>query len=171
MGIPESDSFQTVFYEHYPSVRRKLLGLVRSEAAADDLAQDVFIKLYRNPPEDPASLGAWLHRVLTRTAYDYMDKLARERRLLNKQEQTYEAVSPPSGEETVLRNMDQQEVRDWLEELSERDRQVLLLRYSGYSYLEIAEELHVRPPLVGTMLNRATARLRQTAARVLAQKD
>jgi len=170
MEIPESEDFRTIFYEHYPSVRRKLAALVRDEAAADDLAQDVFLRLYRNPPDDPGALGAWLHRVLTRIGYDYMDKKARERRLQSKQEMLYDmAASPPTGEDIVLRKLDQEDIREWLDELPERDRQALLLRYSGYSYTEIAGELGVRPPVVGTLLHRATQKLRHNAVKSMPQ--
>lgn len=95
MEIPESEIFKALFYEHHPVVRRKLAALVRDESAADDLAQEVFLRLYRNPPDDPAALGAWLHRVLTRVGYDYLEKKARERRLQNKQEQLYDANESP----------------------------------------------------------------------------
>ncbi|MBB6672579.1 sigma-70 family RNA polymerase sigma factor [Cohnella nanjingensis] len=172
MDHPESEMFRQVFYEHYSSVRRKLAALVRDEAAADDLAQEVFLRLYRNPPEESGAIGAWLHRVLTRIGYDYMDKKVRERRLLAKQETLLdETPNPPSGEEVLLRRLDQEEVREWLEELPERDRQALMLRYSGYSYAEIAEELNLRPPLVGTLLHRASLKLRQSAGKRLAQTE
>jgi len=172
MEIPESEGFRKVFYEHYPVVRRKLVALVRDEVAADDLAQDVFLRLYRNPPNDPAALGAWLHRVLTRIGYDYLDKKARERKLQNKQELLFDTeASPPSGEEVVLRKLDQEDIREWLDTLPERDKQALILRYSGYSYTEIAEEIGVKAPVVGTLLNRATQKLRQNAAKSLPQTD
>ncbi|OBZ18058.1 RNA polymerase subunit sigma-24 [Bacillus sp. FJAT-27264] len=172
MNIPESEIFQNIFYEHYPIVRRKLVALIRDEAAADDLAQDVFLRLYRNPPDDPAALGAWLHRVLTRIGYDYMTKKARERRLQDKQELFLGSeAAPPTGEDAVLRKLDQEDVREWLDELPERDRQVLLLKYSGYSYAEIAGELGVKAPVVGTLLNRATTRLRKTATKSQPQID
>lgn len=172
MDIPESDIFKTIFYEHYPVVRRKLAALVRDNTAADDLAQDVFLRLYRNPPDDPGALGAWLHRVLTRVGYDYLNKVARERRLQNKQELLYDTeASPPTGEEAVLAKLEQEDVRAWLDSLPERDRQALLLRYSGYSYAEIAGELGVRPPVVGTLLSRATLKLRAQAAESIPQTD
>lgn len=79
-------------------MRRKLAALVRDESAADDLAQEVFLRLYRNPPDDPEALGAWLHRVLTRIGYDYLNKQVRERRLINKQELMYDTdASAPTG--------------------------------------------------------------------------
>ena len=44
----------------------------------------------------------------------------------------------------MIHQLDREEVQDWLKELSERDRKVLMLRYSGYSYSEIADHLEVR---------------------------
>ncbi|MGG4215926.1 sigma-70 family RNA polymerase sigma factor [Paenibacillus sp. SEL3] len=172
MSIPESSPFRNIFYEYYPTVRRKLAALVRDEAAADDLAQEVFLRLYRNPPDNPATLGAWLHRVLTRIGYDYLEKRARERKLQNKQEIMYEGeVASESGEEALMRRLDQEEVQAWLDRLPERDRQALLLRYSGYSYAEIAEELNVRSPLIGSLLQRATRKLQATSSKAIARQD
>ncbi|WNS45496.1 sigma-70 family RNA polymerase sigma factor [Paenibacillus sp. MMS20-IR301] len=171
MDIPETDNFKKIFYQYYPEVRRKLAALVRDESAADDLAQEVFFRLYRNPPDDPEAMGAWLHRVLTRIGYDYLNKRMRERRLLDRQELLYDKdASPPTGEEVVLNKMEQEDVKNWLKELSDRDRQALLLKYSGYSYAEIAGKLGVNPPVVGTLLSRATAKLKQHAVSSLPQE-
>ncbi|WP_238996617.1 sigma-70 family RNA polymerase sigma factor [Paenibacillus pinistramenti] len=166
MTIPESATFKKLFYEHYPAVLRKLTGLLGDKAIAEDLAQETFLKMYRQPPDQLDSVGAWLHRVATRLAYDYMGSSARQRKLTEKQELLMEAegAASPSGEEELMRQLDQEQVRGWLEQLPERDRRALLLRYSGYSYAEIARELSVRQPVVGTLLARATERLRKCAA-------
>ncbi|ASA21328.1 sigma-70 family RNA polymerase sigma factor [Paenibacillus donghaensis] len=172
MEFPEEDHFRSVFYEHYPIVKRKLTALVRDETAADDLAQEVFLRLYRNPPDEPGALGGWLHRVLTRIGYDYLEKKGRERKLQTKQELFYDTQnSPPSGEDALLSKLDQEDVRLWLNELPERDRNALLLRYSGYSYAEIAGELGVKPPMVGTLLHRATQKLRHHAVQTLPRME
>ncbi|QJC50591.1 sigma-70 family RNA polymerase sigma factor [Paenibacillus albicereus] len=165
MGIPESKRYKQIFYDYYPGVLRKLAALLRDERLAEDLAQETFLKLYRQPPDNLDAPGAWLHRVATRLAYDHMDKAARDRRLTEKQERELAASvgASPSGEAELMRRLDQEEVRQWLDGLPERDRKALLLRYSGYSYAEIAEELSMRPPLVGTMLARATDKLRRCA--------
>jgi RNA polymerase sigma factor (sigma-70 family) len=159
------DLFRDLFQVHYPTVRRKLIALVRDESAAEDLTQEVFLRLYRNPPDELGAMGAWLHRVLTRIGYDYLQKKARERALLEKQErlgevQYHETIS---NEDALIHQLDREEVQDWLKELSERDRKVLMLRYSGYSYMEIADHLEVRLPLVGTLVQRATTRLKRQA--------
>ncbi|SDS58980.1 RNA polymerase sigma factor, sigma-70 family [Paenibacillaceae bacterium GAS479] len=165
MGIPEPKLYKQIFYDYYTGVLRKLTALVRDAAVAEDLAQETFLKLYRQPPDNLDAPGAWLHRVATRLAYDYMQKAARERKLTERQGQELpkDGSAAPSGEDELMRQLDQEEVRMWLDGLDERDRKALLLRYSGYSYTEIAEELNIRPPVVGTLLSRATERLRRLA--------
>jgi RNA polymerase sigma factor (sigma-70 family) len=165
MEYDTPELFRELFHKHYPAVRRKLVALIRDEAAADDLAQEVFLRLYRNPPEELDALGAWLHRVLTRIGYDYLSKKVRERALIEKQERLGDAVEQESisNEQLMMKQLDQEQVQEWLRQLSERDRKVLMLRYSGYSYEEIAGQLEVRLPLVGTLLQRATTRLKRQA--------
>lgn len=161
----ESDAFRAVFLEYYPGVRRKLIAMVKDEATAEDLAQEVFLRLYRNPPDDPRVLGAWLHRVLTRIAYDNTDRLVRQRKLQEKQEQYFDREKTwESGEEVLVRSEEREQINELLGELPERDRQALMLRYSGYSYAEIAEEIRVSPPRVGSLLNRAAEKLRKRAS-------
>lgn len=166
MTVSDSNTFKKLFYDHYPSLLRKLNALLRDESAAEDLVQETFMKMYRQPPDSLEAAGAWLHRVAIRLAYDYMSHAARQRKLAQRQgdEIWTEGATTPSGEEELMRQLDQEEVREWLDRLPERDRRALLLRYSGYSYAEIAQELSVRPPIVGTLLARATERLRRYAA-------
>ncbi|QDH23031.1 sigma-70 family RNA polymerase sigma factor [Saccharibacillus brassicae] len=162
---PESEAFRAVFLEYYPGVRRKLIALVKDEATAEDLAQEVFLRLYRNPPDDPRVIGAWLHRVLTRIAYDNTDRLVRQRKLQEKEEQYFDRQRTwESGEEALVRSEEREQINELLGELPERDRQALMLRYSGYSYAEIAEEVRVSPPRVGSLLSRAADKLRKRAA-------
>jgi RNA polymerase sigma factor (sigma-70 family) len=162
---PAPDLFKDIFHKHYPSVLRKLIALLRDKAAAEDLAQEVFLKLYKNPPEKPDAVGAWLHRVLTRSAYDYLDQKARERSLVQRQERHMltEPQSHQSGEHAVIKQGEEDQLQGWLNSLPDRDREMLLLRYAGYSYSEIAQELEVQQPQVGMLLKRASERLRKQA--------
>jgi RNA polymerase sigma factor, sigma-70 family len=162
---PAPDLFKDIFHKHYPSVLRKLIALLRDKSAAEDLAQDVFLKLYKNPPSRPEAVGAWLHQVLTRSAYDYLDQKARERMLVERQEKQLmtEPQSFQSGEQAVIKQDEEEQVQGWLNSLPERDRDLLLLRYSGYSYSEIAQELNVQQPQVGMLLKRAGERLKKQA--------
>jgi RNA polymerase sigma factor (sigma-70 family) len=66
-------------------------------------------------------------------------------------------ASPPEADEKVLADERRAAVRAALAQLSDRDRQMLLLRHEGYSYREIAQAAGVAESSVGTLLIRATS--------------
>lgn len=163
-GTQVPELFQRLFREHYPEVARKLYALTGDYAAAEDLAQEVFLRLYRNPPERLEAVGAWLHRVLTRIGYDYLRQRSSTKTLLDKETArlaVWSEGSVPSGETEVIREWEKDVIRRVLHKLSDRDRTALLLREEGYSYEEIALQLEVNPKIVGTLLARAEARLKK----------
>lgn len=173
-GTQVPELFQRIFREHYPGVARKLYALTGDYAAAEDLAQEVFLRLYRNPPERLESVGAWLHRVLTRVGYDYLRQRSSGRSLLEKETARVSAWSEsaaPSGETEVIREWEIDVVRRVLQKLSDRDRTALLLREEGYSYEEIALRLEVNPKIVGTLLARAEERLKKKYGQEEEQHD
>lgn len=157
------DKFKTLFVEHYPSVLRKISALVADRAIADDLAQEVFLRLYRTPPDDLDKVRAWLHRVLTHITYDYLRKSGRQDQLQEKERQRFatEEQSLPSNEQIVIQNWERDVVKKVLSKLSERDREALIMKENGYSYAEIAERLQVNPKIVGSLLVRAIARFKK----------
>ncbi|WNQ14044.1 sigma-70 family RNA polymerase sigma factor [Paenibacillus aurantius] len=159
--VPEL--FQSLFREHYPGVARKLFALTGDYAASEDLAQEVFLRLYRNPPDRLEAVGAWLHRVLTRLGYDYLRQRSSGKTLMEKESARIAAAegTVPSGETEAIREWEKGVVRRLLKKLTDRDRTALLLREEGYSYEEIASRLEVNPKIVGTLLARAEARLKK----------
>ncbi|WP_127579156.1 sigma-70 family RNA polymerase sigma factor [Paenibacillus koleovorans] len=164
VNAPVPELFQQLFREHYPGVARKLYALTGDYAAAEDLAQEVFLRLYRSPPDRLEAVGAWLHRVLIRVGYDYLRQRSSSKTLLEKESARVAAWSDsaaPSGETEVIREWEIDVVRKVLQKLSDRDRTALLLREEGYSYEEIAHKLEVNPKIVGTLLARAEERLKK----------
>lgn len=66
------------------------------------------------------------------------------------------AVEGP--ERSFERKAEQELARKALEQLPERDREMLVLRYEGFSYKEIADVVNVAASSVGTLLARAERR-------------
>ncbi|MBX5437081.1 MAG: sigma-70 family RNA polymerase sigma factor [Alicyclobacillaceae bacterium] len=159
------ESFQVLFRTHYPTVLRHLLRIVADRPAAEDLAQEVFLRLYRSPPQRLEAVGAWLHKVAARVAYDYLRAKAARWRLEMREWALNAGPRDIAGDEWMARHADREAVKQALMQLSERDRQVLLLRHSGYSYEEIAEIVGVRREIVGTVLSRAQQRFKQVYQR------
>jgi len=67
-------------------------------------------------------------------------------------------TEPDSPEQALERMQDKATARRALDALPARDREMLLLRYSGFSYREIAEAVDVATTSVGTLLARAERR-------------
>src|SRR5690606_8149349 len=64
-------------------------------------------------------------------------------------------------EDLAIRSEERINVHQVLESLSERDRTCLIMRFSGFSYQEIAEVIGVSKNSVGTILLRAMRRFRR----------
>ncbi len=153
--------FESIFREHFGRMVGVARRVLRSDSEAEEVCAEAFLKLYRSGPRVLAggAVGAWLYRVATRES---IDRLRRNKRRGVEEELDDEA---PGGSEDrpddplnrLMRNERIAEVRSTLARLNPEKAQLLLLRYSGLSYQEIAAAMQVKPASVGTMLARAEA--------------
>ena len=124
---------------------------------AEDLAQEAFARALVHKPENARG---WLFIVAANMARDDARRAVRERRHLTLL--TAEpATDPLAAEEAVEAESDRARVQAALNELSPRDREVLLLWDSGLSYDEIAAQTGLARGAIGTTLARARRRLVQ----------
>jgi RNA polymerase sigma-70 factor (ECF subfamily) len=150
-------NFEALFDAVYPSLFRYCNRLTGDPDQADDLAQEAFFRLLdRGAEGTEAGLRSWLFMVATNLVRDRSRTRETRRRILS-------AFPPPENEpgpeQDLARSEEIQRVRRALEVLSQRDREMLLLRQEGFSYREIAEVAGVSPRSVGTILARALQRL------------
>lgn len=161
LGRGDAASFETLFYRHYERVYGLLFRLVGNRAEAEDLTQEVFLRLYRRPPagRQEHNLAAWLYQVATRLGYN---ALRGRRRLW--QRNVYLLPDPADSPDTVLsveERETRQRVRAALARLPQRQAQLLLLRQMGLSYEELAAVCQVAPGSVGALLARAAQAFRR----------
>ncbi len=146
-------SFEELFTRHYPMVYGVLYRLAGSREEAEDLAQEVFVKLYRIPLRSGDNVAGWLYRVALNTGYNALRASARRGRR--------EAIAGRDGapgplpEEEAQRRELARGVREALLRIPERDARLLVLSESGFNYREIAEVIGVAAGSVGTLLARA----------------
>ncbi|MBI3970397.1 MAG: sigma-70 family RNA polymerase sigma factor [Chloroflexi bacterium] len=167
-------AFARLFEQHWDGVYRLLAKLLGDADAAADLAQDVFVQLFRLPPETgSAPLRAWLFCVALNRGYN---ALRSERRRRNREDAVARDPSRGSNRgaiadaallEEANRADERDAVRRVLIALPERQRDCLILRSEGLSYAEIAAAIGVAPGSVGTLLARAERAFKQ---RYLAQR-
>jgi RNA polymerase sigma-70 factor, ECF subfamily len=147
--------FDGLFQRLYPSLFRYLHRLTGDADAAEDVAQESFVRLLRqNLTED--EVRPWLFTVAMNLVRDRARKTDRRQRLLTGAPQL---VKPgPLPDEDLERSERIAAVRSVLETLPERDRQLLLMREEGFKYEEIAQVVGVAPASVGTLIARALRR-------------
>ena len=153
-------SFDEAFTLHHRAVFRTARSLVRDAGLAEDVTQEVFLRLYRNLDETPGEelLRAWLLRVTMNVARNTLRgqgrQSAREDEYAKNVEREgwFTAAAP---EEEYERRTEIEEARRALDKIKEPMRSCLLLKQQGLSYREIAETLSINETNVGSLIARA----------------
>ncbi|HSJ24156.1 MAG TPA: sigma-70 family RNA polymerase sigma factor [Longimicrobiales bacterium] len=159
-----AEVYRTTFTDLVRYLHRKVWDADR----ARDLAQEAFARALDRGPSDGAVQNprAWLFRVATNLAHDEARAAARRRRHLTllKDEAT------PSSEPDPIERMEQEArehaARQALAQLTDRDRDALLLWDAGMTYTEIAAQTGLAVGAVGTTLARARRRLVEAHGRL-----
>ena len=147
--------------------------LVRKREQAEDLAQEVFLRVYRarKTYQPQAKFSTWLFTIANNVAKNAKRSLARRREVNLANE---EVDAPPALEQMALaasglmpsRQLDKSEraemVRLAIECLNERQRMALLLsKFENMSYLEIADTMDMSVKATKSLLCRARENLRE----------
>ncbi len=149
--------FDATFDEMYPPLVRYCHRLTGDRDVAEDAAQEALVRLFTHGVEGPApALRVWLFKTATHLIRDRHRVAENRRRLLQENPVTPGATEGP--ERGLERSLDRARARRALDQLAARDREMLLMRYEGFSYKEIAEVVNVAAGSVGTLLARAEAR-------------
>ena len=157
-ALPRMTNFEALFIEHFEGIFRLLYRLTGSRDEAEDLAQETFLRCYRRQPEDRGSgLRPWLYRVALHLGYNAVRDRRRRRSGHRAARDSAAAVAAGDALEDAARAEERRRVRRALEELPLRQARMLLLRYAGLSYQELAEAMSISPASVGTLLRRAEA--------------
>jgi RNA polymerase sigma-70 factor (ECF subfamily) len=135
---------------------------LRDRALAEELAQDVFLELYRKLAdlESPAHVTNWLRRV---TAHRLIDQARlRQRKPQTSLEDVAEPSSTPVEQDPWLGEI----LREMVATLSEPARMIVIMRYQeDMDPQDIAVALDIPVGTVKSSLHRALARLREKLGR------
>lgn len=155
-------AFQDIFMQFYPLVYSVALRATADPIEAEDVAQEVFLRLFRRWPAlvIKTSLSAWLTRVALNLSFNSRRSRNRRKSLAEKLG-AVKLVDSASAEEESADREERRLARAALLRMRSRDRSCLVARHSGLSYQEVAEVLGVRTGSVGTMLSRAEERFRK----------
>jgi RNA polymerase sigma-70 factor (ECF subfamily) len=148
--------FEALFHQYWEPLCRILYQILGDWDEAEDLALETFYQLHLRPPADDRNLVGWLYRVATNLGLNALRGRKRRARYENEAGrhalQNTASADPAS---TAEQKLEQEQVRQALMSIQPRSAQILVLRYTGFSYAEIATALSLAPGSVGTLLARA----------------
>lgn len=150
--------FEGLFLEYWARINRLLIRLVGDPAEAEDLALETFLRLYQRAPvqQDGFNPGGWLYRVATNLGLHSIRSFKRREHYelrAGRDEMEGSLENRPTDLQTNVE--DQRIARQALAEMNQRQSQLLVMRYSGMSYKEIAAGLGLAPTSIGPLLVRA----------------
>ncbi len=152
--------------------------LVGNRDQAEDLAQEVFLRVYRsrNRYEPGAKFATWLFTIANNTALNALRSRSRRREVHltapdsgSFRGQPMDRMLQASSSQMPARQFDKAELRSVvrlaLESLNERQRMaVLLSKFEEMSYADIAQTMELTPQAIKSLLARARVNLREVLA-------
>lgn len=144
-----------LYDREYPRLLRALTALGGDGDAAEDAAQEAFVKAHHKGLEGIERPGAWLLVVGTR-------ELFRHRRRIRREQDGWLEARAERGDAAFDAAIDRADLLAALRQLPERQRAMVVARfYYGLAYEEIARAFGVRGGTVGATLHQGLAKLRQ----------
>lgn len=149
--------FEEAFTQHHRVVFRAARSVVRDSAAAEDVVQETYLRLYRNLAsiESQEMLRPWLIRVAINLAKNTIRGQVRA----NTREENYVKDTVEMTAASVETDYEQQagvnDIYSALNGVREPMRSCLVLKQQGLSYREIAESLGLNESSIGTYVARA----------------
>jgi RNA polymerase sigma-70 factor (ECF subfamily) len=169
----DEQAFDYLVQKYRRPMVRFMHRMVRNPAASEDLAQEVFLRVYRSRETYAASakFTTWLYRIATNLAVNYARDTRHERpeasvSLDEPDQDTGLTLDIADGsltaEENIVRRERLAAIRGHVQALPERQRlAVVMHKYQGMDYRQIAEVLHLSESATKSLLFRAYETLRE----------
>ncbi len=178
VAADQQGAFEVLVSTYEGRVKATVRRFIMDRAAVDDLAQEVFLRLFRSRQryQPTAKFETFLHRVIFNTCVNYTQYRNRRKALSldapTRDEDGPSIVPPDENMATPLRELELTEraafVRRAVERLPETQRRALLLsRFEGMSYEEIGEVMELTLQAVKSLLWRARDNVRQQLLPIL----
>lgn len=167
----DDTAFRTIVEQWQDMVYNTILGIVQNETEAEDLAQDVFIKVFEKIGtfKGDSKFSTWLYRIATTTALDHLRSRKRKKR-----SGFLQSLTGSGGEEkeqipdfhhpgVSLDNKERAAVLfKAIDELPDHQKVAYTLhKLEGLSYRDVSEVLNTSVSAVESLMSRANQNLRK----------
>lgn len=169
----DSTSFALLLERHRSPVVHFLYRMVQNHAVAEELAQEVFLRVYRSRAsyEPTAKFSTWLFRIATHLALNWL-RDGRHEKVQESIDAAGDGVTTrqfsdgsPTVEQTLVRQARMAEIRAAIEALPAKQKAAVLMhKYQDMEYSQIAAALDCSESAVKSLLFRAYETLRTRLA-------
>jgi RNA polymerase sigma-70 factor (ECF subfamily) len=168
------ESFESIFHEHWSAIHRLLARMVVDPAEAEDLAMETFYRLYKYRPSQYETLNirGWLYKVATNLALQSIRSFKRrEHYEIHSGKDALIATYEDQPPKILAEKEDRYYVRMALGQMNSRQAELLIMRYSGMAYKDIAAALSLSSTSIGPLLLRAEREFEQCYRRLVQEED
>lgn len=169
-GNGDLKAYEKIIELYEKKVFSIIYHMTKNESDIPDIAQEVFIKIYKNLSKfkKQSSLYTWIYRITVNVCIDEMKKKKKVIYLndtIKTEDGEYEVQIADDGkslEETIEEKETRIKLKNYIKELPEKQRIILILRdIKGFTYMEIAEILKMNLGTVKSQINRARVALKK----------
>jgi RNA polymerase sigma-70 factor (ECF subfamily) len=169
----DAQSFSLLLAKHRGPVIHFLYRMIQNQAVAEELAQEVFLRVYRSRAsyEPTAKFTTWLFRIASHVALNHIRDGKHERHQESLDGEGTEGIGrqvasrAPTVEQEMVRESRLAEVRRTVELLPAKQRAAVLMhKYQEMDYAQIAAALECSESAVKSLLFRAYETLRAKLA-------
>jgi RNA polymerase sigma-70 factor (ECF subfamily) len=158
-------ALHAIWVQHAPHIDAVVRRLVGDPDTAADIAQDVWIQIFRALPtyRGDSQFGTWAHRIAVNRTLNALRKVRRIEKVEIEIDDHSAAIEPDGDRALIAASIEEAAAR-----LSPGARTVFLLHdVEGYTHEEIARELGITPGGSKSQLFKARAKLRRLLAHLI----
>lgn len=164
-GAGDKRAAEALVRKHLPRVLALARRMLRDAAAAEDVAQETFLRVWRSAPDwtpGQAKFETWMHRVTLNLCYD---RLRRRREIVDAEAGQDRADPAPNPGDAWLARQRTAKVRAAIDALPERQKAALTLcHFQEMTNIEAAAALEVSVEALESLLARGRRALRASLA-------
>jgi RNA polymerase sigma-70 factor (ECF subfamily) len=158
----EANAFENLMRQSAGMVLRVALRLTGDLSDAQDVSQEVFLKLHRELPKIESGIQAWLYRVTVNACWDLRRKRARSPVVIGGESVMGTASREANPEQRAAARQEQALLEEALSSLGERERSAIVLReMEGLSTAEVAAVFGSSETTVRVHISTARVKLRE----------
>ncbi len=156
--------FSTIYIQFADKVYSKCLSMLKDEYLAEDLSQEIFMKIFMNMSrfENKSKFSTWVYAITHNSCVDFLRRKNRKKKLEALRKESVRLHQPEETPAFRLKEMKSKELHNIMKNISFSEEEILRMKYElGMSIKDIAQELGKTESAVKMKILRAKTKARK----------